>query len=365
MPPTINNSPVKDLLKNEIQQYLQVELDNFHNLLLGSLARISCLEKEVDDLRGQAEAQATTPIAQSSRSSATSSPPIQRSNSICRHWLRNRCSYNQICRFKHEMDIQQPEKKQTCSKPNDQNFGSAGSDDRDGSNKDNSNNDVDKVNSTSFWPNIQSVLLPKPLKTSSEESRYPSSPAVPTMSAKVHKRIVSAAQPASKEDDPEFGAASAAAAFHKSNQSAAITQDTFCPETLASKIDQIQKKYTNSYKPKTVNGITYSANVYTPSIDFAKIRPHLYRNLPKPENFAIHGCSQKPDFYLLCTESTPFRQNKVPKFETEFPFGSAPGFLSNLGITGVPTVPIGGYIYDGGAGQNTSYVLYAEPSYKT
>ena len=134
---------------------------------------------------------------------------------------------------------------------------------------------------------------------------------------------------------------------------------------MNSKIDQIQKKYANSYKPKTVNGITYSANVYTPSIDFARIRPNLYRNLPKPENFAIYGCSQKPDFYLLCTESTPFGQGKVPKFETEFPFGSAPGFLSNLGITGVPTVPIGGYIYDGGAGHNTSYVLFAEPSYKT
>ena len=51
MPASINNSPVKDLLKKEIQQYLQVELDNFHNLLLGSLARISCLEKEIDQLK--------------------------------------------------------------------------------------------------------------------------------------------------------------------------------------------------------------------------------------------------------------------------------------------------------------------------
>ena len=162
------------------------------------------------------------------------------------------------------------------------------------------------------------------------------------------------------------GGADAAAASHKIKQAAAIkTQDTFCPKTLASKIDEIGKKYANCYRPKTVNGITFSANVYTPSVDFARIRPHLYRNLPKPETFPIYGCSQKPDFYLLCTESTPFGQSKVPKFETEFPFGSAPGFLSNLGITGVPTVPIGGYIYDAGAGQNTSYVLYAEPSYKT
>ena len=169
MPASINNSPVKDLLKKEIQQYLQVELDNFHHLLLGSLARISCLEKELDDLKGQA--QAPTPSAQSSTSSTTSSPHrlrsdssakhspnSQRSNSsICRHWLRNRCSYNQICRFRHEMDIEQPSKEQTSSKANDQSFGCADSGGKD------SNNDDDKVNLTSSWPNIQSVLLPKSL----------------------------------------------------------------------------------------------------------------------------------------------------------------------------------------------------------
>ena len=184
------------------------------------------------------------------------------------------------------------------------------------------------------------------------------------MSAKVHKRIVSAAQTASIEDDPEFGGASAAAAFHKNNQSAAITQDTFCPGTLASKIDQIQKKYANSYKPKTVNGITYSANVHTPAVDFARIRPHLYRNLPKPDPFPVHGCAQNPEFYSDCTETTAYGEGKIPKFETENPFGSTPGFLTNLGIVAVPATPIGGFIYNGGTGSHTSYCLFAEPEYK-
>ena len=64
MPATINNSPVKDLLKKEIQQYLQVELDNFHNLLLGALARVSCLEKEIDDLKKQTDAPTPGPGVQ-------------------------------------------------------------------------------------------------------------------------------------------------------------------------------------------------------------------------------------------------------------------------------------------------------------
>ena len=83
---TINNSPVKELLKKEIQQYLQVELDNFHNLLLGSLARVSCLEKEIDELKRQAEA--PTPGAQSSTSSTTSSPYRPRSSSSAKISLK-------------------------------------------------------------------------------------------------------------------------------------------------------------------------------------------------------------------------------------------------------------------------------------
>ena len=99
-------------------------------------------------------------------------------------------------------------------------------------------------------------------------------------------------------------------------------------------------------------------------MDFASFRPHLYRNLPKPDSFPVHGCSQNHELYSLCTETTAFGTSKVPKFETEYPFGSSPGFLTNLGIIDVPTVPIGGYIYNGGAGASTSYCLFAEASYK-
>ena len=273
----------------------------------------------------------------------------------------NKCSYNQICRFRHEMDSEELSKDLTLNltMTNEQSFDCTGS----GSKV--SINDDDKVNSTSPWPNIQSVLLPKSFKTGSEESRHPSCPPAPTLSAMAHRRFASAPHTASIEDDPEAGGADAAAASHKIKQAAAIkTQNTFCPKTLVSKIEEIEKKYANCYRPKTVNGITFSANVHTPSVDFARIRPHLYRNLPKPDPFPVHGCSQNPEFYSLCTETTASGTSKIPKFETENPFGSTPGFLTNLGIIAVPTVPIGGFIYNGGTGASTSYCLFAEADYK-
>ena len=137
----------------------------------------------------------------------------------------NRCSYNQICRFRHEMDSKELSKDLTLNKTNEQSFGCTGS----GSKV--SINDDDKVNSTSPWPNIQSVLLPKSFKTGSEKSRHPSCPPAPTLSAMAHRRIASAPHTISTlpttsiEDDPEAGGA---AASHKINQATASkTSNTF------------------------------------------------------------------------------------------------------------------------------------------
>ena len=45
------------------------------------------------------------------------------------------------------------------------------------------------------------------------------------------------------------------------------------------------------------------------------------------------------------------------------PFGSLPGFETNLGIVSVPQAPIGGYIYKDGTGDDTTWQLYAEAVY--
>ena len=45
------------------------------------------------------------------------------------------------------------------------------------------------------------------------------------------------------------------------------------------------------------------------------------------------------------------------------PFGCLPGFETNLGVVSIPQAPIGGYIYKGGTGDNTTWQLYAEAVY--
>ena len=42
---------MQQLVKLEIKQALEKELDNYHELLLGALGRISCLEMEISDLK--------------------------------------------------------------------------------------------------------------------------------------------------------------------------------------------------------------------------------------------------------------------------------------------------------------------------
>ena len=42
---------MQQLVQLEIRQALEKELDNYHELLLGALVRISCLEREISDLK--------------------------------------------------------------------------------------------------------------------------------------------------------------------------------------------------------------------------------------------------------------------------------------------------------------------------
>ena len=115
------------------------------------------------------------------------------------------------------------------------------------------------------------------------------------------------------------------------------------------------------YKPVDNDGIIFSAQVAVPSIDFSKVKPNLHRNLPQPSICPVYGCSEDPKFY---TERIQALGHK-PEFNAPngTPFGSIPGFETNMGIVPVPQVPIGGYIYAGGCGSNTTWQLYAEKVY--
>ena len=78
-------------LLNEMKSIMQAELDTAHQLLLGALARISCLEREVQKFQP----------TNTSTSSLLSSPQ-RRNKSICRHWVKNRCTYGEDCKFSHD-----------------------------------------------------------------------------------------------------------------------------------------------------------------------------------------------------------------------------------------------------------------------
>ena len=92
MPPKINGLNLAELVKQEvtktlqaqnneisdIKNILQAELDTAHELLLGALARISCLEKEIQKFR---------PTINSSSSSSLPSSK-GRSSLLCRHWIQ-------------------------------------------------------------------------------------------------------------------------------------------------------------------------------------------------------------------------------------------------------------------------------------
>ena len=63
--------------------------------------------------------------------------------------------------------------------------------------------------------------------------------------------------------------------------------------------------------------------------------------LPHPETCPLYSCSQDPSFY----EDHILPGCSLSQFVQKNPFGSRPGFVTNLGVVAVPEAPIGGYVY--------------------
>ena len=162
----------------------------------------------------------------------------------------------------------------------------------------------------------------------------------------------------------------------------------------------------------------YSRNKSTPvrepypRVDWARVNIHTKRNLPQPSKLPVHGCPQDPliypdapkpegrimEYYNVTSKcSIPGCEHKpcIPppgcnttvhtdKYGTEgsitaistseeknvllqkvyrplradsSPFGTAPGFPTNLGVVSMPTSPVGGYLYT----EDEGWVLYATP----
>ena len=88
MGPKINGSSVAELVSAMVDRQLEKKLDDYNNLLIGALKRIASLEEELARCR-QSSKKPFLNIKSSSKSD------------ICRHWLRNQCTWQQKCRFSH------------------------------------------------------------------------------------------------------------------------------------------------------------------------------------------------------------------------------------------------------------------------
>ena len=137
---------------------------------------------------------------------------------------------------------------------------------------------------------------------------------------------------------------------------------------------------------------TRSPDLPTIKVDFEKVNPG--RRLPKPEQLPLLGCSQDKDLYTKCTThledkgckerpkgcSTKFSVSgetcayqmetgrhtslgapiRVWKERTSWCFGTAQGFATTMGVVPPPTEPVHGYVYAGGTGESTRYIIAAE-----
>ena len=82
------------------------------------------------------------------------------------------------------------------------------------------------------------------------------------------------------------------------------------------------------------------------SVNWNRLNPGQFKNLPKAEAIPLQGCSPDPNFYLAVEISGSYpEERKILKWNknNRFPFGKLYGFETNLGNVSVPDVAIHGY----------------------
>ena len=75
-----------------------------------------------------------------------------------------------------------------------------------------------------------------------------------------------------------------------------------------------------------------------PTVSWAELR--FKPSLPKPGHYPVYGVVQDPSFY-----KGGWNNGWVGPFYQPHPFGSLPGYRTNLGVVPVPTLPAGGYVW--------------------
>ena len=89
----------------------------------------------------------------------------------------------------------------------------------------------------------------------------------------------------------------------------------------------------------------YSPRLKKRVVNWNRLNPGQFRNLPKAEGFPVQGCSQDQNFYVEkeTLGSYPDVRTFLKWERKKHPFGIRFGFSTNKGIVAVPDMPIHGY----------------------
>ena len=384
MGPKINGNSVSDLVLAAVQKQLEVEMGDYKDLLNNALARINSLEEEIAQCR-----QNSNPIFPITKSPSKSD--------ICRHWLKNQCTWKQKCRFSHGRGATSTSSLSDSIAKDLEEVAT------------NAKEKVEKsvqVGFSSELSSSSSCAFPLPSSDLPSRPNYVAGVLQPELVGaalsydivdEVVTHMLDYAVDNAKQPAPVADATKSTSPV--TGPCIPVSKDEEWVEDMLVTIGKLELKYDAKYKPVDEDGVIYSAEVAIPKVDFAQVKPHLHRKLPKPALFPVQSCSNDPDFYIKCTgpKSSHFcnkehdgelhedlneklapigptqhagsclwekhQHQSASLFSRSDPFGHLPGFDTSLGVVAVPDEPIGGYIYAGGAGDSTVWRLHAQAVY--
>ena len=256
-----------DLVKQAVHKEVTSQLHKMQEMLQVALARITSLEEEIVEYKA-------TPRAPRLPSTPSSS------SSVCRHWLRKRCTWKDQCRFSHGGEA----------------------------------SDANSEGSYSAVINAKDLGEEEMLTKVAEVTSSSSSCEVKLNSSEVvvecliNSNLLGGDFCAAGVLQPEpVGGALVRTGFDSDVKPhgvlhCAMVEDLFCDivhkavdavemhkekerhHHLATTVDHIQAKYMEKYSLQKEGDIVYSAEVAIPKIDFSKVKPHL------------HNCSSRLPF---------------------------------------------------------------------
>jgi len=107
-----------------------------------------------------------------------------------------------------------------------------------------------------------------------------------------------------------------------------------------------QEKYEKHLEKQTRPDPIHSPDLPKARVNWHRLNPNMKRNLPVPDQFALHGCAQSPEFYISTLDIEHYGGQTLDTklvFETGKPFGSLYGFRTSQGVLALPDEAVHGY----------------------